>query len=389
MAKNVIKRLDRNLARRLREARKEVGLSTRAVAEILPARLAVSRTTVASYENGTTVPPVDVLAALANAYQRPLNWFLDNREGLSDFRYRNLVGRIRLAAQRQFEAVAAKWADAYVNLQRHLRTRQPQRSKVAEPAGISPQALAEKVRRVFLNLDDDQPVQSIVVALERFSAWALELRSNLGIDGATARHGDEFFIVFNPDLANDRLRMNAAQELAHVIYYDCKQQLQWTDAAVERKAYIFASTLLLPDSQLAAAFEGNSFLRLIQCREKFGISLAAMIHRAEQGKIINTTTYRALWAEISRRGWKENEPGYVWRDRAITFETMLDSAIRSRALTWPDAERVTGIHENDLRKRIEDAMHRNMIQIDQREPQPSTLSFGALSVFGAIADGDV
>ena len=65
MAKTIVTRVDRNLARRLREARREVGLSTRAVCAKLPRRLKVSHTTLASYENGTTMPPTDVLAALA------------------------------------------------------------------------------------------------------------------------------------------------------------------------------------------------------------------------------------------------------------------------------------------------------------------------------------
>src|SRR5580700_9566863 len=96
MAKNVIHRIDRNLARRLREARREAGLSTRAAATKLPRRLAVSHTTIASYEKGVSVPPIDVLAALATAYERTINWFLEDRKELSEFTYRNLPSRVRV-----------------------------------------------------------------------------------------------------------------------------------------------------------------------------------------------------------------------------------------------------------------------------------------------------
>jgi transcriptional regulator with XRE-family HTH domain len=108
LAKNFVSRVDRNLARRLREARREVGLSTRAVAQRLPRKLAVSHTTIASYENGLTMPPVDVLAALADIYSRPLNWFLENRTTLDSFRYRNLPSKVRLTDKRLFEATAGK-----------------------------------------------------------------------------------------------------------------------------------------------------------------------------------------------------------------------------------------------------------------------------------------
>jgi transcriptional regulator with XRE-family HTH domain len=114
MSKTVVSRVDRNLARRLREARREVGLSTRAVASQLPRRFAVSHATIASYENGTTVPPIDVLGALADFYKRTLNWFLDSRDIIGSFRYWNLRARTPLADRRQFAAQAGKWAEAYI-----------------------------------------------------------------------------------------------------------------------------------------------------------------------------------------------------------------------------------------------------------------------------------
>src|SRR6266700_774314 len=120
MPKKIVNRVDRNLARRLREARREVGLSTRAICDRLPRRLSVSHTTLSSYENGTTKPPVDVLAALADLYSRPLTWFLDSRETLSGFRYRNLKHRNSIAEKRQFEAQASKWAEGYLKLHRFL-----------------------------------------------------------------------------------------------------------------------------------------------------------------------------------------------------------------------------------------------------------------------------
>lgn len=351
LAKNIVSRVDRHLARRLREARRETGLSTRAVAKTLPPRVSVSHTTIASYEKGVTVPPIDVLAALADLYHRPLNWFLDRRECLTGFRYWNLKGRVPVSEQRQFEAVAGKWIDAYFNLERHLQ--QPRRSRPF-PVGqeSSPQELAERVRRGALNLDDSQPVQNVVGVLESFSAWAMEIRASFGVDGAAARHGKDFVVVLNPGVANERLRMNAAHELAYLLHDDYKQELVWTDGDVEGWAYTFASFMLLPDSQLRLAFDGRSFLKLIQYKEKFGVSLAAMIFMAEKARIINSTTSRWLWAEMSRKGWRHNEPGYVWRDRAINFETMLECAIQTKKLTWNEAERVTGIREEDLRRRL-------------------------------------
>jgi Zn-dependent peptidase ImmA (M78 family) len=367
MAKNIINRVNRNLARRLCEARREVGISTRAAAAKLPRRFAVSHTTIASYEAGVTVPTLDVLAAFAELYQRPLNWFLENRESLSGFRYRNLKSRVPLSEQRQFEAITGKWTDAYINLEKFLKVHHD-RQQIELPAltvdgDLAPQVLAGLVRQK-LELDDDQPIQNMIHVLESFDARALEIRPAFKMDGATASYGDERVVVVNPDIANDRVRMNVAHEVAHILYAAVGQELSWNEKEIEKRAYVFAGSLLLPETQLEEAFKGKSFLKLIQYREKFGISLVAMIFMAEKAGVINSTTARWLWSEISRRNWREIGPGYVWRDRAISFETMLECAIQTKAMTWSDAERITGIREDELRHRISSIMESDAIDED-------------------------
>jgi Zn-dependent peptidase ImmA (M78 family) len=357
MAKNIVHRVSLNLARRLREARRETGLSTRAVAARLPRRFAVSHATIASYENGTTVPPVDLLGVLANFYKRPLNWFLEDRDTLGEFRYRNLPSRVPLTEKRQFEAIAGKWAEAYLKLDRFLSADRLRRSEVVDANSESvPEKLATLIRRDHLRLDDDQPIQNMIGVLETFSAWALEVKAPFSTDSAAARLGDNFVVVVNPVITNERVRLIAAHELAHVLYDSCKGPEGWSDDHVEGLAYRFASSLLLPDSQLREAFKDRSFLKLIQYKEKFGVSLIAMIYMAEKSGVITSTVSRRLWSEVARRGWRQREPGYVWRDRAIGFEMMLESAIVTKALSWADAERVTGIREPELRRRLEDAL---------------------------------
>jgi Zn-dependent peptidase ImmA (M78 family)/transcriptional regulator with XRE-family HTH domain len=323
----------------------------------LPRRCAVSHATIASYENGTTIPPIDILGALASFYRRPLNWFLEDRDALGGFRYRNLPSRVPLSERRQFEAVVGKWAEAYLKLNRSLPIGRERQSGVVDTSGdVAPEKLATIVRRQYLQLEDDQPIQNMIGVLESFSAWALEVKAPFSNEGAAARLGADFVVVVNPETANERIRLNAAHELAHVIYGSCKTSAEMAADQVEKLAYRFAPSILLPDSQLRAAFKGHSFLRLIQYKERFGVSLVAMIYMAEKSGVISSTASRRLWSEVARRGWRQREPGYVWRDRAIGFEMLLESAITTKAMSWADAERVTGIREPDLRQRLEAAL---------------------------------
>lgn len=346
--KNVVSRLDRNLARRLKEARKETGLSVRSVAAKLPKRLAVSHTTIASYENGTTAPPIGILSELANIYSRPINWFLNRREILSGVRYLNLQSRVPLAAQQKYVAQAGKLAEGYIALETYMKV--PGEKKRDELCLDSPIDVARRVRTEHLNLEDSQPVQNVVAALELFSTWAIELRADFKVDGASALFGRHPVVVFNPTIANERVRINAAIELAYVLF--SKHPLNLLSTEVEERANAFALNLLMPDSQIQEAFSGKSFLKLIQFKERFGVSIAHMIHRAVALGVINTSVSRWLRSEMVKRGWNKIEPGYVWRDRAINFETLLETAIQSKKITWEDAERITSIPIAELKKRL-------------------------------------
>lgn len=353
MTKKTVNRVDRNLARRLLEARREAGLSTRGACANLPPKLAVSRTTLSSYENGTTRPPIDVLAALADLYSRPINWFLENRESLSGFRYRNLRHRSSVVEKRKFEAQAGKWAEAYLKLDKFLAS--PGKSPFAVPESdiaLPAPELALAIRRNLLGVADVERIENVVRVLESFSAWALEVKTSLEIDGAAAQHGNAMVVIFNPAVPNERMRLAAALELAYLVYESCQPELRLGAAALEKRAYSFATALLLPHSQLVEAFRHRSLLKLFEYKERFGVSIAVMIHMAEHSRLISTSVSRSLWSEVVRRRWQHNEPGFVWRDRAISFEMMLDSAIHTKRLTWDDAERVTGIPAGELRQRI-------------------------------------
>lgn len=376
--KRIVNRVDRHLARRLLEARRETGKSTYSVVDDLPKRVAISHATLAAYERGESSPPIDVLAALADYYHRPLNWFLEARDSLEGLRYRNLPSRIGVKEKRQFEATAAKWVDAYFNLERHLGEKPNQSRMIASTDGVGPKQLAQSVREQ-LRIADDQPIVSVVDLLESFGTRVIELPTTLAIDGFAARHGDDSVVVLNPATNSERLRMNAGHELAHVLYDDCKTTGVVANDALEKRAYEFASCLLIPDTQLAEAFASKSFVTLLKYKQRFGISMAAMIYRAEKAKIIRSTLARRLWKDMSAK-WGKNEPGSTtWLERADRFERMLDSAINNRRLTWDEAERVTGIRQDDLRERLKNATDTafNDTQADEEESidSPEILAF--------------
>lgn len=338
------------LAEKLKSARNAVGISTRLAAERAGARMRLSHATIANYEKGRSTPSLDVLAVLASVYGRPINWFLESGETLSGVRYRNLTSRVRLGERQQYEANSQKWLEAYVRLERHLGSPLEAESVIPDIGGVSEDEAAERIRSA-LGVKKGEPVPSMARAMEQFGIRAIELPTEAAIDGLAARFGSEFVVVLNPDTVNDRCRLNAAHETVHIATGDCESGLP-SSKDDERRAFNIASRILLPEAQLKKAFEGRSLVRLVAFKEQFGISLAAMIYRAEHASIISKGEAKWLWIEFSRRGWRRKEPGYVRPDRAVRFEDMLDSAIAEKRIPgWGEAGKILGVSEEELRQR--------------------------------------
>ena len=346
-----------NLANKLKTARSLTGMSTRAVSAKLAKRFAVSHATLANYECGRTVPPMDVLAALAELYERPLTWFLEGGKTLTGVQYRNLKSRVRMSDLHTFEANVQRWIDAYVTLEARLGrslTKSVSVSFSTRDKLLLPDELGRAVRRE-LNISEDEPISSVVEVLERFGIRVLENPTDLRIDGLAAKYDGEYVVVLNSTVSNDRTRLNAAHELGHVLYGDCDSE-EAADKATEQRAFEFASHLLLPNNQLKRAFEGQSMVRLVQFKERFGISLAAMVYRAEQLGFIPKSTAKMLWIEFARRGWKTNEPGTVRPDRATRFEQLIDEAHASRKLSLKELADLAGVRPEAIRERLKYAM---------------------------------
>src|SRR6185295_11710007 len=128
-------------------------------------------------------------------------------------------------------------------------------------------------------------------------------------------------------------------------------------------------------AQLREAFRGESMVRLVKFKETFGISLAAMIFRAQKADILTAKTARHLWIEFSKRGWRRKEPGHVRADRATRFEQLLEGAIASKVMTWRDAESVTGIPDEDLKHRLGLAMGLESNDLGDESEELVTLKF--------------
>jgi Zn-dependent peptidase ImmA (M78 family) len=338
------------IAERLRQARDVTGYSTREVSRKLQEMgHAVSHTTVANFEARKAVPSIEVLEALAAIYERTRDWFYSNGPSFSGVKYRALKA-VRVADKRKFEGESLGWMLAYIAAEQKVNDpgESPQDFRIKrDETGAS---VARRIRDYYRF--GEYPITSISRLAENFGIRVIQLESPARIDGMAAMLGSTRVVVVNTTLANDRLRMNLAHELAHHLFEDCVGDQPLSEADIERRAMECASHLLIPDAPLKAAFELQSMVRLVQYKERYGVSLAAMIFRARQSRLISERLYKQLWIEFGRLGWRKDEPGYVPPDRPVRMEALFDAALERRLMTIKEIAMLAGVDERVVRQRV-------------------------------------
>lgn len=340
-------------AERLFSARKAMGWSLRAASERLQAyHIHLSHTAISKYEKGTVRPTGEVLSAFAAAYDRPINWLLGQGPCLKNVKYRNLKSKVTVRDRQVFEGSSHKVLEGYGLIESYmgdfLGIDESLRDLIADCSG--PIDAAQKLRS-SQNLSASDPVPSMIDLLEQLGVRVVELDSDFAIDGLAAHYGNDYAVVLNWNTSNDRCRLNAGHELWHILAGDCDSDTP-ENKQQEQDAFVFASHLLLTSDMLAEAFKNKSMVRLVQFRERFGISLAAMIYRAQEEKILEKSMAKRLWIEFSKRGWRRREPGEVRADRALRFETLIDRAIVERDDSLEDISEVIGMRVDEIRSRL-------------------------------------
>ena len=142
-------------------------------------------------------------------------------------------------------------------------------------------------------------------------------------------HVSEFDKSFHMFLGTDestavRSRMDAAHELGHLIlhshlskkFLEEDKEKTKRHSLVEHQAFRFASSFLMPADSFRADVWMTSLEALLSLKERWKVSVKAMIMRCGQLELIPEDQVKRLWISYTRR-WKTVEP----KDDIIPFET--------------------------------------------------------------------
>ena len=112
-----------------------------------------------------------------------------------------------------------------------------------------------------------------------------------------------------------RIHFDMAHELGHILLHPWSEDLEAITKdefkSRERQANMFASAFLLPSSSFGkdvAAYPTD--LKYYQfLKNKWKVSIQAMIYRTHQLGIMSDNQYQYLMRQVSKNGWRQKEPG--------------------------------------------------------------------------------
>jgi Zn-dependent peptidase ImmA (M78 family)/DNA-binding XRE family transcriptional regulator len=276
----------------------------------------VTKAAVSKYESGKMLPSDDVKRALAKALEvdvsyleRPFDEGVEQCE--IDFRKKSSMPMSEVKA---LLVMARNKAERYIEIRKILN--ESGVIEQYEPLGKKPVQTREDARvralemRSKLNLGYS-PITDVQSVLENHGIMVIPVKASEDFDGlgATVSNSGEMFIVINQAKDHvERRRLTTLHELGHQVMdmtgVEPKEQ--------EKLCHEFASEMLLPEkiirnyyiNDLMLLRKSFSLLRLRPIQLKYGISIDAIVKKANTLGIISPSRYS------SYNIFKNNSPSY-------------------------------------------------------------------------------
>jgi Zn-dependent peptidase ImmA (M78 family)/transcriptional regulator with XRE-family HTH domain len=338
--------------RRLRLARELRGLTQVELARDVGSVTAAS---LSQFENGHSRPSAATLIRISVALQVPLAFFaaparIPSRSPVGGF-FRSL----RSTAPRDRQQ-----ALAYVQLARELTLELerfvalPDLDVPRFPIGSGSQPVPDEIEETAARVRrhwnvPSGPIDNAIRVLE--ANGIIVIRFRLGIEKVDAfcvDFDDRPVVVLGADKdVRDRSRFDAAHELGHLVMHS---DADAGDKTAERQANQFAAAFLMPADDIKPELPTRvDWSQLLALKEKWHVSIAALLVRAKTLNVIDERTYTQAWKSLTARGWRKQEP---WPLGAPEVPTLIHRALElasQTGLTFDDLLARSGLPERDVR----------------------------------------
>lgn len=324
---------------RLAQARRMRGMSLRALAEATGGKITYNA--LHRYELGQMMPSDDVLIAVADALDQALDFFFRPATvKLQEIKFRKTSG---LGAKSE-DAIREKALDFFeryqeieyiLSLSAEFKDPLGRQFRMAKPEDT--ETAAEKIRKDWKLGEDALP--SVVEILEGKGVKVFEVEAPDRFSGFAGWTDGHPVMVLAKALNADipRKRLTALHELAHILF---RSRTAMSHKEMEHYCFRFAGAMLIPRKVFKADWGGFrhrvSLEELIDLKRRYGISLAAIMYRANDLGLVDKALYDHFQIVRRKRGWHlpGKEPGeYPGIEISSRFEQLVLRAASEEIIT--------------------------------------------------------
>lgn len=213
---------------------------------------------------------------------------------------------------------------------------------------LAPEQTAEALRGAWgLGV---APVKDLLQLLESKGAKVYSAGGPLqAIDAFSFRHGATPVIFLNVHKSAERLRFDLAHELGHLVMHGGSLHVG-PGKEKEQAANDFASSFLMPRSDVIGAIRGNNLMLedLLILKRRWRVSAMALNLRAHRLGVISDWTYGTLAKQLSMAGFRRGEPGSDLRVETSSLLTQVMSDMRKRGEGFSEIARVLNVRPRDV-----------------------------------------
>ena len=333
------------ISARLKQLRLARGLSLEALAAEMGG--IVTKQALSKYEQDKAQPSREVLNKLAAALNVNAT-YLWSEPGVEVgfFGYRKRT-RLTKKEQERIKSTVRQALEERVRLQDILQPGNgvdiPVQSLVVKTLNDAERAAEELRERWNLGLD---PIASVTTILEAHHVHVIEVKASETFDGISAVvHDDQgqikaAAVVVRQGISGERQRFSLIHELAHLV-------LKVRPGCDEEKASSrFASAFLSPANIIYREVGSKrSFLQpqeLLLLKQQLGMSVQALLYRLRDLGIITESYYKRWCIDISKLGWRKQEPLEMPPEQPTWLRQGVLRAISEGVITHEEVQRMLG-----------------------------------------------
>jgi Zn-dependent peptidase ImmA (M78 family) len=288
----------------------------------LAMRLEIDSRSVSAYESGEFPPGADTIDRIGYASGYPEDFFFGDDLEEPDTNSASFRAMAKMKAHHRDLALSqgalafmfTKWIEKHFELPKvdlpNLRNEG------------SPEAAADSLRRHWGI--GELSIRNMIHQLEakgvRIFSLAIDARE---VDAFSLWKESTPFVFLNNNKSSEHSRFDAAHELGHLVLHGHGLP---RGREAEREADVFASAFLMPRASVIAYAPRFPTLKdLIKLKRRWTVSLAALNCRLYEVGMLSEWQYRTLCIQISKRGYRINEPNEAPRETSQVLPKVFDA----------------------------------------------------------------